>query len=248
MAFSTNYRPTTSYKISVVLIQETLSFKSNLPVQARNVLALPLQGPAIDGVNPASVAVGEVLTLTGRYFVGDSAADTMVAFDDNPPIAPDSVLNTSLRVTIPSTLQAGVRTIRVIRNVRFGSPADPHTGFTSSPAQFLLMPAVLNATPVAAATGSPLVLNVSPAVGRTQRAALYAGDFALELDARPPTDPLTSTTVTFNIPADFPHTNPATAVPLRLQVDGVQSRLTLDANPASPTFGQFLPQVKVTGP
>jgi len=110
------------------------------------------------------------------------------------------------------------------------------------------MPAVLNATPVAAATGSPLVLNVSPAVGRTQRAALYAGDFALELDARPPTDPLTSTTVTFNIPADFPHTNPATAVPLRLQVDGVQSRLTLDANPASPTFGQFLPQVKVTGP
>jgi Pvc16 N-terminal domain len=246
MAFSTHYRPTTSYMISVVLIQETQAFRSNLPVQSRNVLALPLQGPAIDRVTPASVAVGEVLTLSGRYFVGDSAADTMVAFDDNPPVTPDSVLNTSIRVTIPTTLQAGVRTIRVIRNVRFGTPADPHTGFTSSPAQFLLMPKIQNASPVAATLGSPLVLNVSPAVGRTQRAALYAGDFALELDARPPTAPATSTTLTFNIPADFPHTTPATAVPLRLQVDGVQSRLTLDTNPVSPTFGQFLPQVKVS--
>ena len=248
MAFSTHYRPTTSYRISVVLIQETQAFKSNLPVQSRNVLALPLQGPIIERITPASVAVGEVLTLTGRYFVGDSPADTMVAFDDNPPIAPDSVLNTSVRVTVPATLQAGVRTIRVIRNVRFGTPADPHTGFTSSPAQFLLMPSITNASPVAAATGSPLVLNVIPAVGRTQRAALYAGDFALELDARPPTAPATSTTLTFNIPGDFPHTNPATAVPLRLAVDGVQSRLTLDTNPASTTFGQFLPQIKVTGP
>ncbi|HEV2690487.1 MAG TPA: DUF4255 domain-containing protein, partial [Bryobacteraceae bacterium] len=39
MAFNTHYRPTTSYKVSVVLIQETLPFKSNLPVQSRNVKA-----------------------------------------------------------------------------------------------------------------------------------------------------------------------------------------------------------------
>ena len=86
--------------------------------------------------------------------------------------------------------------------------------------------------------------HVSPAVGRTQRAALYAGDFAVELDARPPTDPSSSTALTFTIPSDFPHT--VTAVPVRVEVDGVQSKLTLDSNPVSPTFGQLLPQVKVS--
>jgi hypothetical protein len=110
------------------------------------------------------------------------------------------------------------------------------------------MPTITDASPVAAAVATPLTLHVTPLVGRTQRVALFIGDFALELEARSTTDPPTSATVTFNIPANFPHTNPATAQPLRLAVDGVQSKLTLDSNPASTTFGQFLPQAKVSGP
>jgi Pvc16 N-terminal domain len=248
MAFNTHYRPTTSYQVSVVLIQETQPFKSNLPVQSRNVRALPLQAPMIDSVTPGSVAVGGVLIINGRYFIGDSPSDTVIAFDDSPPVTPDSIQNGCVRITIPNTLFAGVRTIRVIRNVRFGTPTDPHTGFASSPAQFLLMPTITNTSPVPATVATPLTLNVSPAVGRTQRAALYIGDYAIDLDARPPTDPATSATLTFNIPATFPYTKPPTAWPLRLQVDRVQSKLTLDNNAASPTFGQFLPQAQVTGP
>lgn len=248
MAFNTHYRPTTSYKISVVLIQETLPFKSNLPVQTRNVKALPLQSPVIDATSPGSVATGGLLTITGRYFVGDSAADTLVAFDDNPPMTPDSVQATTIRITIPATLQAGVRTVRVVRNVSFGTPSDPHPAFSSSPAQFLLMPTITDASPLAAAVSTTLTVHVSPAVGRSQRAALFIGDFSLELDARPPTDPATSTALKFSIPGNFARTNPATAVPVRLQVDGVQSQLILDSNVASPTFGQFLPQAKVSGP
>src|SRR5262249_52962757 len=137
---------------------------------------------------------------------------------------------------------------RVIRNVQFLTPADPHSAFSSSPAQFLLMPAITDASPVSVTVATTLTVNVSPAVGRTQRAALYIGDFAIELDARPPTDPATATALNFNIPANFPHTKPPTALPLRLQVDRVQSQLTLDTNSASATFGQFLPQAKVSGP
>jgi hypothetical protein len=205
MAFNTHYRPTTSYQVSVVLIQETQVFKSNLPVQSRNVRAVPSAAPIIDSVNPGSVAVGEVLTVNGRNFIGDAPSDTVVAFDDNPAVAPDSIQSGTIRVTIPNTLLAGVRTIRVIRNVEFGTPTDPHKGSASGPAQFLLMPMIINA-PVAAAVDTPLTLNIAPAVGRTQRAALYIGDFSIELDARPPTDPPTSATLTFNIPANFAHT------------------------------------------
>jgi hypothetical protein len=248
MAFNAHYRPTTSYQVSVVLIQETQAFKSNLPVQTRNFRALPAQPPVIDNIVPGSVAPGNVLTITGRYFIGDSPADTLIAFDDATPVPPDSIQGTALRVTVPNTLQAGVRGIRVIRNVQFGVSTDPHKGFSSSPAQFMLMPTVTDASPVAITVATTLTLHVTPPVGRTQRCVLFVGDSALELDARTPTDPPASTALKFNIPATFTHTNPATAAPLRLQVDGVQSKITLDTNPASQTFGQFLPQAEVTGP
>lgn len=247
MAFNTHYRPTTSFQVSVVLIQEKQAFKSNLPVQSRTVKAIPLASPVIEAVTPGSVQAGDVLTITGRNFVGDSAVDTLVAFDDKP-LTPDSAQNSVIRVTVPNTLLPGVRMIRVVRNVRFGVVTDPHSAFSSSPAQFMLMPLVTDASPVAAAVGTPLTLHVTPQVGRTQVANLYIGDYAVELPARPPSDPATSGTLTFAIPASFPHTNPPTAQPLRVAVDGVQSKLTLDTNSASPTFDQFLPQVKVTGP
>jgi len=245
MAFNTHYRPTTSYQISVVLIQETQPFRSNLPVQARKVQAQPLQGPLIDAVTPGSVNVGDVLTITGKNFIGNSPADTVVAFDDETPVPPDSIQGGCVRVVVPATLLPGVRVVRVIRNVQFGTPGDPHVGFASSPAQFMLMPEITDASPVSATVGTPLKVNVTPAVGRSQVAVLFIGDYAIQLDARPATDPDTSSTLTFNIPAAFPYTSPPTALPLRLQVDGVQSKLTLDNNPASPTFGQFLPQAKV---
>jgi hypothetical protein len=248
MAFNTHYRPTTSYQVSVVLIHEKQTIKSNLPVQMRTVKAIPLASPVIEAVTPGSVQAGDVLTITGRNFVGDAVADTLVAFDDNPPVTPDSAQNSVIRVTVPNTLLPGVRMIRVVRNVEFGVVTDPHSAFSSSPAQFMLMPVVTDASPVAAAVGTPLTLHVTPQVGRTQVANLYIGDFAIELPARPPTDPATSATLTFQIPASFPHTNPATAQPFRVAVDGVQSKLALDTNSASPTFGQFLPQAKVTGP
>jgi hypothetical protein len=80
-------------------------------------------------------------------------------------------------------------------------------------------------------------------VGRTQQAVLFIGDNAVEIDARPPSDPDTSATLRFPIPPDFPTGGP---FPLRLQIEGAESQLTLDQTPGSPTFGQFLPQATVT--
>ena len=58
-AFQTSYRPTTSYQVSVVVIQDTQSYASNLPVQRRSVLALPLISPLIASVTPAMIASGQ---------------------------------------------------------------------------------------------------------------------------------------------------------------------------------------------
>jgi hypothetical protein len=248
MAFNAHYRPTTSYQISVVLIEETKSFKSNLPVQSRNVQVLPWQSPIIDSLTPQPVGSGEMLTITGRNFIGDSPADTVISFDEQPPIAPDTIQPGCIRIRIPTSLQAGVRTLRVLRNVRFGVPTDPHPGFASSATPFLLAPTITTAPPISAATGTVLTLAITPTVGRSQEAVLLIGDTAIPIPSRPASGPATSSTLDFPIPTGLVHPVPPAGLPLRVQIDRSQSRLTLDTTMESPTFGQYLPQVEVSGP
>jgi Pvc16 N-terminal domain/IPT/TIG domain len=234
-AFQTTYRPSTALQVSVVVIQDTQAFASNLPVQTRTVTALPLQTPVIDTVTPTMIPAGQVLTITGSSFLGDAPADTVVSFDAGPGAPPDVVQGHVIRVRLPATLPAGTRTVRVQRLIVFPRSPAPHQGFSSSPAPFQLIPAIQDASPVQATQGSPLTITLSPEVGRTQQATLYVGDNAIPIDERPVGAPASAATITFPIPANFP----TGTFPLRVEIDGAQSKLTPGAG------GQFLPQVQV---
>jgi len=233
-AFQAAYRPTTALQVSVVVVQDTQPFSSNLPVQARTVTALPLQTPVITGLSPVMIAADQVLTITGTNFLGSSPADTVVSFDSGAGVPANTVQGNLIRVTLPGTLAAGTRAVRVQQTVTFPGSTTPHQGFSSSPVPFQLVPVIQ--TPVPQATpGSPLTLTVSPAVGQTQQATLYIGDNAIPIGERPVTGPASSTTVSFPIPADFP----ASTYPVRVEIDGAQSMLTAAGD------GQFTPQVQV---
>lgn len=234
-AFQAAYRPSTALQVSVVVIQDTQAFTSNLPVQTRTVMALPLQTPIIDSVSPSMIASGQVLTITGSNFLGDTRAGTIVSFDTGPDTPPDSVQGNLVAVTLPAALAAGIRLVSVQRLTVFPGSSAPHQGFTSSPAPFQLVPAIQDASPVHATQGSLLMLTLSPDVGRTQQATLYIGDSAIPIDARPVGGPASSATITFPIPGDFP----TGTYPLRVEIDGAQSKLTPTA------AGQFTPQVQV---
>ena len=204
--------------------------------------ALPLQPPVIDQIAPAMVAAGGVLTIAGRNFVGDSVADTLVSFDSAPGVAPSTIQGNCVRVAVPAALQAGTRSVRIVRNVVYPAAPTPHAGFASSPARFQLIPTIANAPPITVARGSSLTLQLLPSVGQTQQATLYVGDNALPINERPVGAPTTSATLDFPIPANFP----TGTFPLRLEIDGASSPLTLDTTQGSPTQGQLLPQVQVT--
>jgi len=249
MAFQTHYRTTTSYQVTVVLIQDSSTVKSNLPVQSRNIATLAMPPPVVKTISPTSVAVGDMLTLTGSYFLGSKATDTMVQFDGELPLVPAaSVQDSTVRVKVPATLPAGVRSVRVVRQVSFGVSTDPHPGFSSNPVQFFLVPTITTPPPISANLNTTLTLAVTPPVGREQRVALMVGNYSIALPALPPAAPDFSSTLNFPIPADFPYTTPPVALPLRVQVDGAQSKLTLDQTLGSPAYGQFLPQAQITGP
>jgi hypothetical protein len=244
-AFQTHYRPTTSYQVSVVVIQDTQGYASNLPVQRRSVLALPLTGPVIDAVTPAMVQVGQTLTLTGSNFLGDAAADTVVSFDGGQGIPAATVQGNVVRVVVPATLPdgsamtAGTHTVRVQRNVVFPSSPQAHSGFSSNPVPFQVLPVIKPAAvpPYTAKLNTAFTLTLTPAVGVMQQVVFYFGDTAVPVPARPLTGPPSQTDMTVTVPA----TLAVGTVPLRVEVDGAQTRLTWDS-----TLMQFLPQVEVT--
>jgi len=137
-------------------------------------------------------------------------------------------------VTLPAALQAGTRTLRVTRNVVFPSSTTAHRGFSSSPAPFQLIPTIMGTSPTPATLGNPLKVTINPAVGPAQQAVLYIGDTAIPIDDRPPGSPA-SADLLFTIPADLP----TGTFPIRVEIDGAQSALTLSG-------GVFLPQVTVS--
>ncbi len=233
-AFQAHYRATSSYLASVVLIRRQQPTRVTLPVQTRNILVQPMEPPFIDDVSPAMLAVGEVLLIRGRHFVGDLASDTSVLFDGTTAVAPDLVQDRFIRVTIPATLLAGVRMVQVTRAVRFGTAADPHTGPKSNPATFMLLPQITT-PPTTVARGTTLTLTINPPVGRRQRAAVLIGGQSVELEPRPLSAPDTSATLGFPIPTGFTPV-PAPGAPLRVRIDGAESRVTLNNALVPPAY------------
>lgn len=242
-AFQVHYRPTTSYQVSVVVIQSTENYKSNRPPQRLALVALPLSGPMITSVSPVQVAPGQILKISGTNFLAGSPSSTQVSFDGGAQLAPATIQNDLIRITPPSTLTAGQHSVRVLCNVLFPSKVT-RPGFSSNAFPFQLVPTITEPTPApySVKQGASLAITVTPAVGNQQSVVVYIGDTAIAL----PQGPLGPPSSSRSVAAAVPVTIAAGVYPLRVEVDGAQSLLTLDETQGSPTFGQWLPQVQVT--
>lgn len=240
-AFQAHYRATASYLASVVLIRRQRPTRVSLPVQSRNILVQPMEQPVIEDVIPGMVAVGEALTVRGRHFAGELASDTTVTFDGAMSTVPDLAQDRFVRVSVPATLLAGVRMVQVTRAVRFGAPTDPHAGVQSNPASFMLLPRIVT-PPASVARGATLSLTIDPPVGRRQSAAVLIGSQAITLEARPLSAPDMATVLNFPIPADFTPV-PAPGAPLRVRIDGAESRVALNNALIPPAYE---PRIAVT--
>lgn len=243
-AFQVSYRPTTSYQVSVVVIQSTQSYKSNRPVQKPpSLIALPLAGPMISTVSPLMVAPGQLMTISGSHFLNGPASNTLISFDGGAPVAAATVQGNLVRVVAPNTLEAGTCNVRIMCNVTFPS-GSTRPAFASNTVPFQLIPSITPPTtpPYQATQSNPLSITVSPAVGNTQTVVVYIGDTAIPQTQGPLGRPSTSNTVTVTVPS----TIAPGAYPLRVEVDGAQSVLTQDTTQSSSTYGQWLPLVEIS--
>jgi Pvc16 N-terminal domain/IPT/TIG domain len=230
--FQTPYALSAAYRASMVFIEEELTAVTPLPVRERQVFVVPFQQPFIENVDPKIIGSGATLTLLGQNLRGDV---TKIKFGDTLA-TPATVNNQQITVALPPTLQPGVRTAQVIHDFDFrtGIPGnEPHRGFESNVAPFILQPTITTAMPVTAARGATLTLDFASPIAREQSVALLlnsdANNYVVPRKTWRPPDPLpppTATSLEFEIPASVA---PGDYF-LRVRVDGAESALDVDTN------------------
>jgi len=250
-AFQSHYRPTAVYQASVVLIESQRSTKSALPVQQRQVFVLPFRQPMIEQVlslegatqpitlGSTLVIVGQQLLNSTKIRIGAVVLPILISSDTRvtlllaaPPLAPGDL----------DALRAGVQTVQIIQDLILN--AQPHSGVESNVAAFVLHPKIVGAialTPIQTDTDGNsfriATATLDVIVGQAQRVAMRlnqsGGDRAYSFTAAPrPSD-------AHAVPIRITGVVTGTYL-VRVQVDGADSLLDVDTNPASPTFNQFL--------
>ncbi len=260
-AFQARYRPTAAYQASVVLIEARRPTRLAFPVREPRLYLFSLQQPVIEGVRAEGgerepIVAGGRVTLRGARLRG---ADTRVRIGEAEiaPAAADLAPET-VTVALPAGLRAGVQGAQVVHRMLLGDPPVPHGGTASNVAAFVLRPSL--APPAFTRTAldgtrvsGDVEVEVDPPVGREQRVVLFLNETGAPADRAPfgysfplpgrtaPGDPETADQLTIAVAGVEAGTYLA-----RLQVDGAESPLAVDADEASPTFGRYVgPTVEI---
>lgn len=246
---SAEYRLSTGYEVSVVLIESTRAGRAALPVlkrgerdQGADVVAAPsalLTGLRFANQKPGA-ELGDMVTVLGERL---STEHTVVRLQhprladpiDIPPQAGQSDAEIVLQLpaladyaALGFSWPAGFYTLKLVM-------LDPDLPtWASNPVSMPLSPQITNITPTTALAGDvALEIQCLPQVKTGQRVALLFSDQIITPDAViTPADPTVATTLSFTIPNASAR---ATPYAVRLRVDGVDS-IPVDFSAATPQF------------
>jgi hypothetical protein len=258
-ALQTQYRLSTTYLATVVLIDSQQPTKTPLPVLARGkgdlgVFSVPSPPPELSDIVPAgslpSVQLGTDVTLTGDNLTGGGI---LARFTSPPLAAPIDIAPgaggtggalTVHLATAPEDPGALAKWIPGIYTVSLVVQRPPLPTWVSNEVAFGLAPAI-TVSPISAAAGTvTLTITCAPRIDSRQRVLLLVGDKQVAPQSMTnPADTTKPTSLTFQVPGMVAA---ATAYPVRLRVDGVDSMPFL-ATGSPPKFA-FDPNqsVKVT--
>src|SRR5262249_27047523 len=239
--FQVTYVLSIAYQASVVLSEPDVTPRPAVPAIAFDLTAVPLQEPFISRVISTAGETAPILPGGAIRIEGDGLdADVVRVEIDGSVVATTSVGASRIELTLPATLPAGPHTLQVPHRVVTGATSVEHRPSSSNLAGFVLHPTIdkpnggydITISNVQGAGGQPrsatVDVSVHPDVMARQTATLelltgqgVAYMFpATELSAA-------SATLTF---AAFGVT--AGDYFVRVRIDGAESQLELDANPA----------------
>ncbi len=237
-ALKADYRPSYPFQVSVVLIEPQTPFSFSLPVLRRHVTAQagpPAQLLTVQPPNSQTAAApGDLVTLTGQSLSG---ATQVVLSNPRlgvnyPPFPPVSVTGTTVTFHVPddpANFPAGVYNLSLL----FTS-AGTVTGMTNYmplPVSVVIQPFGAGAA-VNNADGTLVTATIKPDIWPSQTVSLALAGSAV------PAQPFETATAapTFQFP-----TLTSGSYLARMQVDGVESNVTVQWTPWPPVFtGPFL--------
>jgi hypothetical protein len=232
--FQTNYRLSTAYEVSIVLIESDRATNNALPVLKRGdadrgPVALASPAPSLSRAvppnNQAALRLGETLTLEGRNLrttglqvrISGRLLATPLLLDPQPGATDDRLKVTLPPATAPnamSTWAPGFYTAVVLVPERPGVHAMP-----SNAVAFAIAPSIALSTTTPPAGALTLSVTCAPRMHVDQPATLLFGNRAIpEKGRNQPADTTQPTTVDFDVSGQA-----AEAFVVRLRVDGVDS-------------------------
>ena len=234
-AFQAQYRPSAAYHASVVLIESEFPTRSALPVREPRLHVRPLRRPHIDAVTPQIATAGAALTLSGHSL---SADDVQIAFGGQPPVTVLSIGDQSLEVNLPAALRSGINTVQVVHpiDVDPGPEREFRRGAESNVVAFMLAPRIVTGPTVTPEPESRLItLSVDPPAENDQRVELLLGSQAFPGE-----------TISGELHFRIPNAVASGDYLIRVRVDGAESALMVDSDPASPSYNEYTgPEVTI---
>ncbi len=240
-----------AYQGSVVLVDSQVSVQPSLPVGGAGVTGGPFSQPEIEDVGGEGgprqpVVPGGVMVIRGKRLASDDVRVRIGSVTLDPPAF---TADTSV-IRLPVTgdwVRAGAFAVQVLHGL---GPASNAAGVAVRPVVRSLEARKVTETLDGLRDGE-VAAGVDPVVGARQRAALLLNELApppgraaraYAFDASPRADDADTQSLVF----PFRGVAPGSYL-VRVQVDGADSVLSVDADPASPTLGQYnAPRVAVT--
>ncbi|HEY0083385.1 MAG TPA: Pvc16 family protein [Pyrinomonadaceae bacterium] len=258
--FQTAHTLSIFYQGSVVLIEADAVPQAHLPVRVARLFASPTLQPLIEKITPQQganepVVAGTTLVISGQRLNGR----TLHVYVDEVevPLNNMNAGGTSFNVTIPKKLlKAGTKSLSVTCEMMIGAPPVP-TLIESNLLTFVLRPsitrisALLDEAETDESNVRLLQVQTDSVIGATQRVVLLLNEIA-------PRSPVSFTlppSYTFHVGSRV-HDSDKLIIPIsgivpgvylvRLQVDGAESPLVVDSDPASPNYNYYIaPQVTI---
>lgn len=258
--FQLHYRPSISYLVTTILLQNKQEVQPAYPVQDIRVYVLSQKQPVINNIEPTVLEfdLNSEFNIYGTNLSSSSSSEVDVVIND---VAIDRALLTSsddkINVKVPSTITSGIKVVKVHHHIKIrnedGTFFEPKTWGYSNMVTFSIVPKIIDPVKISVRRGDLLQIKIQPGVMFSQSVNVFIGNYAFDIVLPHPNQilgieyPMTSLPP-LQIPSNIPLTSETLNLEpylLRVRVDGVDSLVRRDNSQNSVTFNQYIPSVEV---
>ncbi len=249
--FQTPHALSIAYQAGVVLIESDDIPQRALPVRDRSKFSgAPFRSsPAIEKIASSAGALEPILAdstllIRGSRLRGNVTKIRIGTLEVTPREISDTQLSFPLSSLPAGALRAGVQGVQVIHELN-GTSSQPHRGVESNVAALVLRPTLLEIniseleTETEELRSAQVTARINLTVGKAQRTTLLLNERSSDSPTAYLFDARKRETDTDAIAFSIYNVKPGEYL-ARIQIDGAESLLSVDADPESPTFEQYI--------